>query len=366
MLTGIAAAGVGALSSFVGNLFDNKRQAQALQAQMEENQKNRDYNLMLAKLQNQWNIEQWQRENAYNTPLAQMQRLAQADINPDLYYGEGSASNLSAPSPELTSGAPSSPADMSLLAQRRTVGEMVSEAARTALSAAQVRNLNKDSDKKGQETANLKVENGILTADALTRAAQNEQSIEFTKSQIYLNHSMADLNHREAELVAQRCNEVAANTDKLYAERDHTLRLIKSLDVQDAERMLNMYLNKASTEARIKEIAANIRNLDANTYKTQVEAEQAVKSFLSRMLYLGAQTESARSQSILLDITSERASFNLDKDKEFVETERTLNMVNGIVGSLGSLIGSAAGAFFGSRGALSSLAKRPSIKGFGK
>ena len=45
------------------------------------------------------NIEQWQRENAYNDPSAQMARLKAAGLNPNMVYGTGGAKTVSAPSP---------------------------------------------------------------------------------------------------------------------------------------------------------------------------------------------------------------------------------------------------------------------------
>lgn len=56
-------------------------------------------NLKLAKYQNQWNLEQWNRENAYNDPSSQMSRLKQAGLNPNLVYGSG-AQTTAASSPK--------------------------------------------------------------------------------------------------------------------------------------------------------------------------------------------------------------------------------------------------------------------------
>ncbi len=50
--------------------------------------------------QNMWNLEQWNRNNAYNHPAAQMQRLKAAGLNPDLMYGQnsgGAMGNSSSP-----------------------------------------------------------------------------------------------------------------------------------------------------------------------------------------------------------------------------------------------------------------------------
>lgn len=50
--------------------------------------------------QNKWNLEQWHRNNAYNHPAAQMQRLKAAGLNPDLLYGQnagGAMGNSASP-----------------------------------------------------------------------------------------------------------------------------------------------------------------------------------------------------------------------------------------------------------------------------
>lgn len=46
-------------------------------------------NYDLAKEQNQWNLEQWQRQNEYNSPANQLRLLAQAGINPNSYSPQG-------------------------------------------------------------------------------------------------------------------------------------------------------------------------------------------------------------------------------------------------------------------------------------
>lgn len=50
-----------------------------------------DTNIALARENRQFMLDQWHRENAYNLPSAQMQRLAVAGLNPNLVYGDGGA-----------------------------------------------------------------------------------------------------------------------------------------------------------------------------------------------------------------------------------------------------------------------------------
>lgn len=54
------------------------------------------YNKEQAATQNQYNIDMWNRQNEYNSPSAQMQRLTEAGLNPNLAYGSVSTGNASA------------------------------------------------------------------------------------------------------------------------------------------------------------------------------------------------------------------------------------------------------------------------------
>ena len=143
----LISGGASLLSGIFGNSEQSRNLDRQLQFQKEENQKNREYNLMLAQKQNAWNIEQWERENDYNSPEAVMERLRKGNVNPDLFYG-GGASNMSASSPMLTSGAPSSPVDMSPLGQKPTLGQAIRQSLHDSLLGAQIENIKADTDRK--------------------------------------------------------------------------------------------------------------------------------------------------------------------------------------------------------------------------
>lgn len=137
------------IGSVVGGIQQNKNIDKQIAAQQEENQKSRDWNLNLAKMQNQWNIDQWNRENDYNTPLAQGQRYKEAGLNPDLLYG---SENLSAASPSMTSGDGSTPTDVSNLANKRTIGDIMSQSAQNRLVNAQAKLAESQANKTDKET----------------------------------------------------------------------------------------------------------------------------------------------------------------------------------------------------------------------
>ena len=119
--TGTAIAlsgGLGLAGSLLGSAANSASASENLEAQREENQKNREFNAHQAELarqystsereaQQQYQSQEWQRQfeaqNAYNTPAAQSQRLKSAGINPAVYFtgsqvAQGGNTSVSAPS----------------------------------------------------------------------------------------------------------------------------------------------------------------------------------------------------------------------------------------------------------------------------
>lgn len=108
----LATGGLSALTGFLGSGMSNKSVKRSIKAAKEINQinnefnasealKNRDFQTSEREASQQWNLDQWNRENAYNDPSAQRARMEAAGFNPyNMNIDTGSAS---------TSGAQSSP-----------------------------------------------------------------------------------------------------------------------------------------------------------------------------------------------------------------------------------------------------------------
>ena len=77
----LASAGGSLVGSIANGLFGGAQFRRQLEANKE-----------LARYQFDLNRQQWQAENEYNSPKAQMQRLKEAGLNPNLVYGNGSVS----------------------------------------------------------------------------------------------------------------------------------------------------------------------------------------------------------------------------------------------------------------------------------
>lgn len=108
----LAAGGLSLVSGLFGSGMSNKSVKRSIKAAKEINQinnefnasealKNRDFQTSEREASQQWNLDQWNRENAYNDPSAQRARMEAAGFNPyNMNIDTGSAS---------TSGAQSSP-----------------------------------------------------------------------------------------------------------------------------------------------------------------------------------------------------------------------------------------------------------------
>lgn len=376
-------AGASLLGNVVGNIQASGNIDKQIAAQREENEKARAFNKAMAEQANQWSIDQWNRENAYNSPTAIRQRLSEAGVNADLFYGQG-AQNLASSSPSVTPVAGAVPTDVSALGQKPTVGDITNNVVSQALASAQIRKLGADTGKSKQETENLKIEGKILSADALTRAAQNEQALEIGRSTIYVNHSVANLNHKEAELASSRITEAAANTELLYRKAEEVKANIRNINANTAATRFGMMMRSKEFRQRVAEFQEQVRvnnstirlNYEqAATYLAtraatvlNINADTSLKAAGVKTQYtsrseMRARTEMYGKLDRLIQIQGDQASFNLDSDKTYKNLERGVSLVTGVIDSVSGVIGSA-GSFISGTGI--GLPKPAGIKGFGR
>lgn len=257
---------LGTLGSLFGGISANKNIDKQIAAQSAENQKMREYNLMLAKQQNQWNLEQWNRENAYNDPSAQMERLRTAGLNPDLVYGSGSAANISAPSPELTSGAPAPPVDMSAYRYRKTIGDVIQDSAALMQASATIAKTKADTGKALEESAGQKLDNiekefrnTMKEIDASYYAHDRYVSSEILESQWHQNKEQLRL--LQSEVVKMDAEAVQAAIDKEFKEANkdayfkHILTTYKVTDEEliRLKQMTSALVRSANADAEYAE-----------------------------------------------------------------------------------------------------------------
>lgn len=89
----VGAAAISAGAHLIGGLFGSSSSKSAAQSQLQAVRETNKANLDLAKYQNDWNVAQWNRQNAYNTPAMQRQRYEEAGINPYFALGNIQSGN---------------------------------------------------------------------------------------------------------------------------------------------------------------------------------------------------------------------------------------------------------------------------------
>lgn len=321
-----------ALSSFYGNYQANKNVDKQLAAQAKENAMMRDYNLRLAKLQNQWNLQQWNLENAYNSPAAQMERLRQAGLNPDMMYGGGLEGNLSASSPEMTSGAAATPMDFSALGRKKTIGDAMLESKQLDMMDAQI-------EKTKQEARGAGHQADILASDALYRDALNQGNLNLTNMSI--NGISSEIAERAQNITEsrQRCIKLQREADNLILEGDKIRATISNLDAETASRKLHDALDTAEVEAKIRQMAAS-----CNLSYAQAKAitQKAVWEIAGMQSDIEVNDATLRQ----INFTTDTIEFDLNQAKDWDDFERSLgsftkvcNGLSMVTGAIGLVLG---------------------------
>lgn len=238
----------GTINGSLDRKAQNENIDKQIAAQAAENQKTREYNLNLAKMQNQWNLEQWNRENEYNTPKAQMQRLADAGLNPDLFYQNGVSGMTAASSPSMTAGAPATPQDMSALGQKKTVGQALNEGLQSALIGSQIRLTNAQADKTEEE--------------AEGQGIKNSNIFDMDRAQIENLLKDSDLKDKQIDEISENVNVLKAKVEEVRENVEYIKTLRQNASEQQTLMWLNYEFQRQRNEWRNKLDSAQYRLLN--------------------------------------------------------------------------------------------------------
>lgn len=307
IITALGSLGAG----IVGAISQNNNVNKQIAAQQKENEKNRQYNLMLAKQQNAWNIEQWNRENQYNDPSAVMSRLRNAGINPALAYSNGVGSFSAAYSPTMTAGAPSTPVDMSALSGKQTIADAVMSGLQMDKIFSESNKIN--SEKKGQDIdnswKNKLNSNQMAVGDSIVNLNNEKSKVpEAQIRQINKGISMMDTQIKSLNQGIKESRAKVANMDEQTAIQymDYVLRN------QSVARQLELTAEQLDIEKNKLALAWKQFALDSFKANSQDEVNQSYASYLTE---LGFKTNTEN--GIL--------SFDLESNKSDPELNKWLN-----------------------------------------
>lgn len=296
-------AGSSLIGSIAGAIGQNRVVNKQIEAQKRENQLNREYNLMLARQQNQWNLEQWQRENDYNSPTSQMARLRQAGLNPDLMYGQGTTGN-SAGSPEMTSGAPSEPTDMSAMLSKRSFGQtmqqILDKEQQRRMNEAQIEAIKANTNKTNSETQGQDINNAIQQIRLGNEVTFQNMKIREMEDAHKLSDTELQYRFQQIEESKKLCDQIDSNIAKNQA-------LIADLDNQQQERLRESLRRDKQLQGYLSNIYAQNQELFARAQLTREQYDDMVISQSLRWSGIAAENDLKRSQKDLNDANVELA-----------------------------------------------------------
>ena len=326
---------IGAATSLFAGIRASKQQqkivAQQIQAQKDENAANRRYNLMLAEKQNRWNLEQWQRNNDYNTPSAVMSRLREAGVNPHMYYSKGNAmGGVSTASPEMTAGAPSSPIDTSGLLQQRTYGDAIQKAMEQSLLAASVRKTNAEAGLVNQKRETEEYNTDIFESDAAFRNALNGSSLRLTDMEIELKGSQKNLTDGQIGMLRYEAALLQKQMDKIDQENKLMEEQISNLTEERRSIILKRVLDSQLVEAQCKELAAR-------TNLSYEQARDLAETRAARILNLNMSSLKMQNEAYSVAWDTKIKHLQLDMDSDMFEWRKTMEQAHDVV-DLGAVI----------------------------
>ena len=335
-------SGAGILSSIIGAISARKQLKQQIRAQSDENQKTRQYNLMLAQLQNQWNLEQWNRENAFNDPSAVVSRLKNAGLNPNLALGNMSLE--SAASPAMTFGEPSFPQDMSPLGIMPTIGDAALRGVDTALKISQMKNIQADTDKKVAETKGQVLSNEVLKSDAKFRDQMNQTNLEFQKTKIHTEETLQEMYKGNVELARKQIDNLDKVGDKLVADTQKVRaeiavlneeQKIKSLEAMFKSETFDLEVKRLVSETSLNYATAKAALMNATTNALVGQSIHDLNIAKERLTW--DEHEQANLVSEGIRIQNDKAAFDLKMNKRYGDAQQIVGMTTSVVDSAARL-----------------------------
>lgn len=205
-------------------------------ATAQQNKKSREFSEKMYQRQFDDNLELWHLQNQYNSPRAQMQRLQEAGLNPNLMYGTGSGANsASAPSP-----APQVMRPNFGIPDTSNFGGIISSLYDLKMKKAQIDNLEEQNNALKQETFYKKLMSDMLGLNIDLETKAFDYSLEGRK---------------------ESARKIGIE-NRIMQNRDFREAVTTSTSVMEAgERMLNMRKQRAKTDAEINHINQQIKNL---------------------------------------------------------------------------------------------------------
>lgn len=221
----------------------------------------------------EWQEDMWNKNNAYNTPLMQMQRYKQAGLNPHLIYGQGNSGN--------SGGAPSLP-------PQRAEGQY------NFADAIQSYVANR---KQQTEIDNMKKANEVMEADKTLKTAQTANTLSSsakTHQETVQASELFDTVYAQAQA---NLNNTTLSTSKIQADIDNTLQSTRLSQSQQIQLKQNIEESRAriqnmKVENDLKGQEVELKRLELELAKKGIyKGDPAYMRIISRVMEGSGMTE---------------------------------------------------------------------------
>lgn len=238
---------IGAGASILGNVIGAASQAR-------QNRLSREYNLQMYDRQRQDALVDWERNNAYNSPQAQMARLRDAGLNPNLVYGQGAVAN-------------SSMAPRAVDADAWRPEAFKPDLNGVGNSLAQIYDIKLREAQTSQTEALTKV----ATQEAILKATQVANVAQSTAKSDFELQLAKDLRLTSIEQAAANLRKTEVETQIGLDQNERAAASNSASLIEAGERILTMRLGRAKTEDERAHIRAQISNLQKDNQLKQLD-----------------------------------------------------------------------------------------------
>lgn len=230
----VAAAAIGALGNGAGVFAQGKM-----------NKKTREWNEKMYHWQRRDALSDWNMQNAYNAPDAQMARLGAAGLNPHLIYGKGAG--------DMTSGLVRSSDAKAWNPKAPDYGAVVSGAGNALMQYMDTR------VKEGQVN-NLQEQNKLLGAQVLESSARTAKTLGETAKTAFDLKLAQSLERNTLEVANENLRKLRTSTDIMLTQEQRNVALHAPSLAKAVQEVVNLKTANAKSYAEIANIQANTNN----------------------------------------------------------------------------------------------------------
>lgn len=278
----LALAGISAAGSALTSWMNNSAQSSAIDKE------------------NQYAIDMWNRQNAYNTPAAQMQRYKDAGLNPNLIYGQGTPGNAAAaPAPQLQASRP-----------KFDFSQVMTNAVQLQQQQQTIENL-----KTNQDLMNQSIElSKANLQDALSKISERNYLKVFKGENLAsLTSTRNALMPYQSQVMLDRSEQLRAATGLSDALTDKTRALLPSeLNLNSARAQAFRAQAALSLQQRLYEVERTLNQRVTNEYQ-HAQIGNAIDIAHARVNAIIKGTDYSRSADDLRKMQAQLIDANLSK-----------------------------------------------------